>query len=234
MVVAHHRKRYIMANPGEDLVINLDDLFKDDQTTGTPPVVDETKKLELTAAMSKRINEVKTKTEQETRDKIAKDLGFENFEAMSKAKTKQDITDAGLDPEQVEKIIEPLLEKRLQSDPRMIKLSELEAQEKKAQVKAELDEIEKLTGLKVTEADLSKETLDLVEKGIKLSQAYIATNPTKVMAAGNKSTTAHLAGSTGTGQVKVRNYTAEEKALYKAINPGASDEEINKKVVELK
>ena len=92
-----------MANPGEDLVINLDDLFKDDQTTGTPPVVDETKKLELTAAMSKRINEVKAKTEQETRDKIAKDLGFESFEAMSKAKTKQDITEAGLDPEQVEK-----------------------------------------------------------------------------------------------------------------------------------
>ena len=85
----------------------------------------------------------------------------------------------------------------------------------------------------MTEAELPKETLDLMAKGLKLSQAYIATNPAKIMAAGNKSTTAHLAGSTGTGQVKVRNYTAEEKAFYQSINP-ISEEELNKKVTEVK
>ena len=218
---------------GETLNLDLDELFKEEDETSTPLVTDE-KKAELTAAMTKRINEVKTKTEAEVRDKIAKDLGFENFKAMEEAKTKKVITEAGYDPEDLEKIIKPMIEERLASDPRMQKLQAIDEQEKKTYISSQLTEIEKLTGLKVNEAELSKETLDLWGKGVPLAQAYIAANPTKIISANNRGSTAHLATGSGTGQTKARGYTQAEKDLYKSINPNATDEELNKKTIEVK
>ena len=59
-------------------------------------------------------------------------------------KTKKFITEAGFNPEDVEKIIEPMLEKRLANDPRMQKLQQYEEQEKKAYINSQLAEIEKI------------------------------------------------------------------------------------------
>ena len=75
--------------PGEMLNLNIDELFEDDPVTGTPPVNEDNNKVELTAAMSKRINEVRAKTEAEVRDNIAKDLGFDSYDEMQKAKDKK-------------------------------------------------------------------------------------------------------------------------------------------------
>lgn len=222
----------MVVKDGEILDIKIDDLFADDPE-GTPPVPEETK-VELTAAMTKRINEVRAKTEATVRDSLAKELGFDSYEAMQKAKTKKEITEAGYNPDDLEKLIEPMVEKRLASDPRMQKLQQLEEQEKKAYITSQLSEIEKLTGLKVTEADLSKETLDLWGKGVDLSQAYIATNPTKVIGAAGKGSTAHLASGSGAGQPKSRSLTQAEKEFYKSINPYATDEELSKKTIEVK
>jgi len=219
---------------GDILEVNLDELFQDDPVAGTPPAVTEEEKLKLTQAMSKRINEVKAKTEAEVRDNLAKELGFTNYDEFQKAKDKKIITEAGYNPEDLEKIIEPLLEKRLQSDPRMQKLQYIEEQEKKTYIATQLAEIEKLTGLKVTEADLSKETLDLYAKGVPLSNAYIATNSTKIMSASTIGSTTHLASGSGAGKPKLRTLTQAEKDLYKSINPYATDEELNKKTLEVK
>jgi len=222
-----------MSSPNGDILdLNIDELLNDDLESSTP--LDETKKVELTTAMSKRINEVRAKTEQETRDKIAKDLGFESFEAMEKAKTKKEITEAGFDPEEVEKLITPLLEKRLAADPRMQKLQEYEEKDKKAYINSQLAEIEKLTGLKITEAELPKETLELWSKGVDLAPAYIATNSAKIIGAAGKGSTTHLATGNGVGKTKVRGFTDEEKAFYKSINPSVSDEELSKKTIEVK
>jgi len=218
---------------GAILDLDIDELFNDNPDAGTPPVT-EPQKLELTAAMSKRINEVKAKTEAEVRDKIAKDLGFENFQAMEKAKDKKLITEAGYDPDELEQIIMPLLEKRLATDPRMLKLQQIEEQEKKAYVSTELAEIEKITGLKVTEADLPPETIELWQKGVDLHKAYLATNSTKIMAANTKGSTAHLSSSSGTGAVKLRGLTQSEKEFYRSINPNITEEELNKKTLEVK
>ena len=219
-------------NPGA-LDLNLDDLFKEEPAAGTPPANDETQ-LNLTEAMTKRINEVKAKTEAAVRDEVAKDLGFENFEAMQKAKDKKFITEAGYNPEDLENIIEPLIEKRLASDPRMQKLQKFEEQEQQAYMNAQLAEIEKLTGLKVSAADLPPATLELWKKGVDLSNAFIATNPTKIIAANTRGSTAHMASGGGVGQAKVRTLTQDEKAFYKSINPNITDEELNKKTLEVK
>lgn len=218
---------------GEILDLNLDDLFKEEPVAGTPPVTEE-KNLELTEAMTKRINEVKAKTEATVRDEVAKNLGFENYAAMQKAKDKKEITEAGYNPEDLEKLIEPMLEKRLAADPRMQKLQQLEEQEQKAVITAELAKIETMTGQKVTEADLSKETLDLMGKGVPLAQAYIATNSTKIIASANRGTTTHMASGAGAGQTKFRNLSQSEKDLYKSINSRITDEELNKKTIEVK
>lgn len=235
-VFAHCRKRTLNMDEkdllGAKLELDLDDLFKDDQEA-SPPLAKE-KELELTAAMSKRINEVRAKTEAEVRDKIAKELGFETYDAMQKAKHKKEIADAGYDPDDLEKVIEPLLEKRLASDPRMLKLQQIEEQEKKTYISNQLAEIEKVTGLKLTEADLSPETVELWQKGVELSKAYIATNSAKILAANTKGSTAHLSSGTGTGGTKLRGLTQAEKDLYRAINPYATEEELNKKTLEVK
>ena len=218
---------------GANLELTLDELFQDDPESGTPPLVNDTQKLELTAAMTKRINEVKAKTEATVRDEVAKNFGFESYDAMQKAKDKKLITEAGYDPEDLEKIIEPLLEKRLANDPRMQKLQLIEKQEQTASINSQLSEIEKLTGLKVKETDLSQETLDLMKKGVPLAQAYIATNSLKILGA-NKGTTDHMASGAGAGQIKMRGMTQDEKAFYKSINPHITDEALNKKTIEVK
>lgn len=219
--------------PGAKVELNLDELFREDPDTGTPPVNDE-QKLELTKAMSKRINEVRSQTEASVRDNIAKELGYANYEEFEKAKDKKLITEAGYNPEEIEKIIEPLLEKRLATDPRMLKLKSIEEQEEKNYMSSQLAEIEKLTGLKITEADLDEDTKNLWQKGIDLSKAFIAANPTKVIQRSSVGSTAHLATGSGAGKVKLRTMTEDEKAFYKAVNPFASDEEINKKTIEVK
>lgn len=218
---------------GAIVELNLDELFQDDDDKASTPLADDKTKLELTAAMTKRINEVRAKTEQEVRDKLAKELGYESYVDFEKAKDKKVITEAGFDPDEIEKVIEPLLEKRLASDPRMQKLQQVEEQEKKTYINTQLAEIEKLTGLKVTEADLPKETLELWNKGVELSQAYIATNSIKILGS-QKGSTTHLASGTGAGPIKSRGYSAEEKAFYKSINPNITDEELNKKTIEVK
>jgi len=217
---------------GVTLDIDIDELFKDDEGTSTPLVVTPEKKVELTEAMTKRINEVRTKTEATVRDNIAKDLGFASYDEMLKAKDKKIITEAGYNPEEIDKIIEPLLEKRLAADPRIQRLQQLEEQDKKNAITSQLAEIEKLTGLKVKETDLSNETLELMGKGLTLSQAYFATNPTKISS--NKGSTDHMATGAGAGKIKLRGMNADEKALYKSINPTATEEEINKKTLEVR
>lgn len=223
-----------MNKTGDILDLNIDELFQDnDQGTGTPPVTEE-QKLNMTEAMTKRINEVKAKTETEVRDKVAKDLGFETYDDLVKAKNKKLITEAGYDPEEIESIIQPLLEDRLASDPRIIKLQQMEAKEQETYMNSELAEIEKLTGLKVTADNLPPETIELWKKGVKLSQAYIATNSTKIISAGTKGSTDHLSSGSGAGKTKLRTLTADEKAFYKSVNPYITDEELNKKTLEVK
>ena len=218
---------------GAKLDLNLDDLFKDedDPAAGTPPADD---KLDLTEKMTKRINEVKAKTEATVRDNIAKELGFDDYASMQKAKAEKTITEAGYNPEEIQKLVEPMLEARLASDPRLQKLAALEEKEKQAYINAELAKIEKLTGLKVKETDLSKETLDVWGKGVDLAQAYIATNSNAIISGNTKGSTDHLASGNGASKPKMRGLTQSEKALFKSISPNITDEELNKKMMEVK
>lgn len=227
----------------EDKVTNfsIDDLFKDPEEEPTPqqeekPIQEPS---EMTKAMSNRINEVKIKTEKETRDAMAKELGYENYAALQKAREKQELKDAGLDDEDLEPIIQKLLDKRFAEDPRMKRLEELEAKDKATFVRDQLKEINKFAGTTYKEvSDLPDEVLSMWEKTGNLKQAYLATQGealiTKSLAGKQNGSLAHLANPSSVGSgVKERPLTEEEKAIWRATIPDITDEELNKKTMPI-
>lgn len=230
----------------EDKVLDIaiDDLFKDpeeDVSTDNSQPTDTSKKepSELTKAMSNRINEVKAKTERETKDNIAKELGFENYADLQKSNERQVLKDAGLDDKDIEPIIQKLVDKRLAEDPRIKRLEELEARDKQVFVKEQLKEINKLvasTGVHFKSVDeLPGEVLKMWEKTGNLKQAYLAVQGESLITkqTGNKNgDLSHLAnpGAVGTG-TNVRPLTQSEKDIWRMVNPDITDEELNKKTM---
>lgn len=227
-----------MNNGVDFLNISIDDLFKDDENSQTQ---DETstdgQEPNLTQNMINRINSVKQATEKETQDKIAKELGFESYDAMKKSQNEKLFRESGFDPKDVEQIIEPLLKQRLESDPRFKKLEEYEQRERDRYVKEKIASINALTGQNLTVATLPKETLELWAKGIDLEQAYFATHGRDIIVSkvsqADTGSLAHLAPAGGATSVKTRKLTAEEKEMWRAIVPGITEEELSKKTTKI-
>lgn len=223
----------------DDVELNVDDLFKDPDEE--EPAVSEKPPVEtdiMTKAVSERISEVKRKTEQETKDNLAKELGYDNYKEMTKDHEKKLLKNAGLDDEEIEKVVTKLVEKRLASDPRLKKLEEYETLEKEKFVDAELKAINKLTESNFTSiSQLPKETLAMWEKTGNLKQAYLATQGeaiiTKGLSAAKNGSLNHLANSSNSSSVKQRVLTEEEKAIWKATIPEITDEELAKKTMPI-
>lgn len=225
--------------PGDDVLnIDLDDLFKDLEV---PPASsssdenDQAKKVQLTQVMTNRINEVRTKTEKETMDKVAKELGYENYASMKKAEEAKFVKEKGYNPEDLDKVLEPLLQKRLADDPRLKKLEALELREREAYLESQLKAINESTGQQLKITDLPKETLDLWGKGLELEQAYYATQG-KTIIAKTKSqfengTLNHLATGAGSQGSKTRKLTEDEKQMYRSIAPHLTEDDLNKKTI---
>lgn len=219
---------------GENILeLSIDDLFKDEDVTPASEEEKEAKKLELTQGMTKRINEVRAKTEKETKDNLAKELGFESYEAMKKAKEDELISKKGYNPKDIKEVLDPLVEKRLADDPRFKELEAFKARERDAYIQAQLTAINEATGQQLKIADLPQATLDLWAKGLNLEEAYYATHGkqiiTKVKSEVSNGSLSHLATGGGAGQPKLRRLTEEEKAMYRAIAPHMTEEELNKK-----
>ena len=165
----------------ETLDIDIDDLFKDPE--GSQPDEEKEEKPsqpneEMTKAVSERINTVRKKAESETEERVAKELGYDSYEAMRKANENKLLKSAGIDEtdEELMAAINKIVEQRINDNPRMKKLAEIEEDEKNKFVKAQLKEINEMTGNKFTSIDeLPKETLDMWGKIGNLSQAYFAT-----------------------------------------------------------
>lgn len=230
--------------PVEDenvLDIDVDALFSDDPEDGTPepetpPAPTATPE---TKAVSKRINEVRAQTERETREAMAKELGYESYAAMKQAKEKKVLTDAGLDEESA-KVVDKLVEQRLADDPRLKRLEAIEKQQQEVFVAKQLAAINTAAGTSFKSiSELPPETLALWEKIGDLKQAYYATQGDTIFAkrsaAGQNGSTAHLAnpGSNG-GGTKTRGLTEEEKALWRMVMPDITEEELSKKTMDVK
>ena len=225
------------SNSDITLDIDIDDLFKDEEDSQTPPDTSTPSKPDMTQVMSERINTVKRNTEKETQDKIAKEFGYDTYDAMKKAQADKIATDHGFNPEDIEQVIEPMIQKRLADDPRFKELETFKERERNAYIKSQLAAINTTTGQQLKMTDLSKETLDLWAKGVELEQAYYATHGKTIIA--NRTTQiengslTHLAPGAGAGATKLRKLTDEEKDIWRSIVPGITEEELLKKTTPI-
>ena len=230
----------------EDIELSVDDLFKDPedsqtQDNGQGQSSDDSKNdgnENLTKNMTKRINEVRRKTELEVQDRVAKQAGYASYEDMMKATERKIVEDQGYDPDEINKLLEPLIEKRLSNDPRFKKLEEIESREKDAYLSQQLAAINKISDVKYKSVnDLPNETLNLFAKGVDLKQAFYATQGEGLLSkAANKANNGslnHLAPLPNGNGVKTRGLNAEEKAMYRMIIPGITEEELSKKTIEI-
>lgn len=230
----------------EDIELSVDDLFNDPeesqtQNNGQGQSSDDSKNdgnENLTKNMTKRINEVRRKTELEVQDRVAKQAGYASYEDMMKATERKIVEDQGYDPDEINKLLEPLIEKRLSNDPRFKKLEEIESREKDAYLSQQLAAINKISDVKYKSVnDLPEETLNLFAKGVDLKQAFYATQGeglfNKAANKANNGSLNHLAPLPNGNGVKTRGLNAEEKAMYRMIIPGITEEELSKKTIEI-
>lgn len=241
--------------PNNELGVNASDLedlqalFEfDDEQEDTPPANetekpdesdDQGKKVDQTKAFAKRLKESTDKVRNEEREAIAKDLGFNSYEELQKSRERKVYEDKGLDPDEVSPIVDELVKKRLDSDPRMQELAAFKEKQVKEFAKRELAEITKLTNGEVTSLEqVPADVLDLWKKKGSLKAAYLELKGEelilKARSGQSKGTTTHLNGlngSNGGGQNK-RPLTDKEKQLWKLFNPNMTDEELNKKLVD--
>lgn len=233
-------------------VDELEELFRDDdERQATPPANDtetipqeatDDKKDNVTSTQTfaRRLKESTDKARKEERDNIAKSLGYESYDDMQKKRERELLDSKGLDVEEVSPVIEEIVKKRLDNDPRMARLAELEAKQVKEFGKQELAEITKLTAGKVTSlSQLPKEVIERwAEKG-SLVKAYMEVEGinliNSIRSEQSKGTTEHLANPSGNipGQAKQRHLTVEEKSMWKAFHPQITDEELNKKMIDV-
>lgn len=232
----------------EFTVDELEELFRDDEAqqetppaTGTEnPQEDDKNDVTSTQTFARRLKESTDKARKEERENIAKSLGYESYDDMQKKRERELLDSKGLDAEDVSPVIDEIVKQRLDNDPRMARLAELEAKQVKEFGKQELAEINKLTGGKITSlSQLPREVVDLWAKKGSLVKAYMEVEGVNLVnsirSEQSKGTTEHLANPSGgvPATPTKRHLTAEEKAMWKAFHPQMTDEELNKKMIDV-
>lgn len=234
----------------------LDELFKDEElpaATATPvkegsgttteqvpaKEVVTPENVETTQAFAKRLNEKTNKAVAEEREAIAKQMGFESYDAMMKSKEEKIYNDSGLDPELVAPVVEKLVEERLKNMPQMKELAEVRAQKVKEYGERELAEITKLTGGKITTFEqLPKDTVELWKQTGSLKSAYLQLHGEELIIAArseqSRGSTSHMAtpdsGSQNTSSKRL--LTPEEKEIWKKFFPKMTKEELDKQTID--
>ena len=234
----------------------LDQLFNSEQEQTTPSAEDNTegqnnttentseqpkdenKSIDTTQAFAKRLKESTDKARREERDAIAKSLGYESYADLEKQRENKFLEDKGFDPEQLSPVVDEIVKKRMDNDPRMKELEELRKKQVEEFGKRELAEITKLTDGEITSlAQLPKEVIDLWKQKGSLKSAYMELEGekliTKIRSEQSKGTTHHLQNPSGkTSQPNKRPLTDREKSVWKQFHPYMTDEELNKMTVD--
>jgi hypothetical protein len=231
----------------------ISELFGDNTQQVSPPAVDGTThgtddgssneetngQIENTKAFAKRLNEKTEKARLEEREKIAKDFGYESYDSMVKEREKKLLEDKGLTPEEVSPIVEELVSKRLNDDPRMQELNELRRQRTEEFAKEELAKLNKLTDGAITSMNqIPKDVIDEWTKTGSLTGAYMKLHGEelliKVKSEQSNGSTGHLKtpGAGSNIETGKRLLTKEELKVCKAFNPKMTDEELSKIMVD--
>lgn len=196
-------------------------------------------KVDTTKAFAHRLKESTEKARREEREAIAKQLGFDSYEALQKDKENQILKDKGFDPEVAGSTIDELVKNRIDNDPRMAELEELRRNKVMEFGKKELAEISKLTDGQINKFEqLPQEVIELWKKTGSLKQSYLALEGdklvTKLKSEKSKGSTDHMntpANNSTVSDSQKRPLTAKERRMWKTFMPNISDEELDKKRV---
>lgn len=225
--------------PSESLPTN-DDTTQTDNTDGKTETVEPAEnQIENTKAFAKRLSEKTEKVRLEEREKIAKELGYDSYANMVKDREKKILEEHGLTPEEVSPVVDELVNKRLNDDPRMQELTELRKKRTEEFAKEELAKLSELTGGEIT--SMSQIPKDVIEEWTKtgsLTKSYMKLHGEeliiKVRSGQSNGSVKHLktpgAGSNvDTGK---RPLTKDEIKMWKVFNPKMTDEELSKVMVD--
>ena len=237
-------------NLGDELNLDeLAELFSDSPATPTgtdeQPQKQEGDNKEVTPenvtttqAFSRRLKEQTEKAVGAERERIAKSLGYESYDALVKSKEDKALREKGFDPETVKPLLDELLEQRMAQDPRFKELEAFKAKQVEEFGKRELAELTQLTDGKITKLeDVPKDVVELWKTTGSLKAAYMQLHGeeliAKVRAGQLKGSTDHLRTPTGgSPQGKsVRPLTEAEKNAWRTFYPGITDEELAKKTM---
>ena len=226
----------------------LESLFNKSQQQETPPAQNDStesdeqskeKDVTETQAFAKRLRERTDKAVAEERERIAQSLGYKDYADMQKANERKMFEDKGLDPEEISPLVDELVKKKLESDPRMQELEQFKAKQVEEFAKRELAEISNLTGVKYESLEqLPQDVIDDWRKTGSLKKSYIALHGeeliVKARSTQQRGETTHLQ-STGTNAPKPptgRPLTDKEKQMYRFFNPGITEEQLNSKTIK--
>ena len=224
----------------------LEAILNGEKQQETPPASTEEQPQEQdvtkTKAFANRLKESTDKARREEREAIAKELGYASYQEMQTKRQNKIFEDQGLDPDQVSPIVEKLVQERMENDPRIKELEKYREAQIQEFGRKELAEITKLTNGEVTTFEqIPKDVLDLWKQNGSLKASYLQLHGEelvlKARSEQNKGGTNHLkspSGNTGNPDAPAkRALTDKEKRLYKMFNPSVTDEEINKKLVDI-
>lgn len=176
-------------------------------TPGAPVEPTEPPKETETQAFARRLKESTEKARKEERDAIAKRLGKSSYEELLAEQEKKTLEDKGLDPAVAKEVFDKMYEERIQSDPRFKELDEYRAKKAEEWGNAQIAELSKLTGGKISKiSDLDEATLKRGQEEGSFVNAYMALHGAELIAEmrlngvakQQQNTTGHLANPSGT------------------------------------
>lgn len=200
-----------------------------DATSGASPAptpiaqTEEPKKESETQAFARRLRESTEKARKEEQEAIAKKLGKSSYEELIKDAETKEFKDKGLDPDVAKEVFDKMFEERLKADPRFKELEEYRASKAKEWGEAQMAELSKLTGGKITKIEqLDEATLKRGQQEGSFVSAYMALHGAELIAdmrlngvaKQQQKTTGHLTNPTATPpDTSFREPAPEEKAI---------------------
>lgn len=194
-----------------------------------------------TQAFAHRLKESVGKAVEKERENIAKQFGYNNYEAMLAARERDLIEQKGLDPEEVAPVVEQIVKDRLAQDPRMQELEQFRQQRMQQWAAQEVAELKDLTGGEIQKLeDVPPEVIELWKSKGSLKAAYLELKgedlikkmKVNIASGQNRSTVAHMQSPAGNptppGSDTTRPFTQQEKEIYRLFNPDVTEEQLSK------
>ena len=230
-----------MANEtGDNLSEELEAIFQEmEQGTPTASSDGEAKEdassIENTKAFAQRLKERTDKAEAEERENIAKEFGYQSWADYLAKKDNKLLEEKGLDPAEVSPVVEEIVKRRMDADPRMKELESYRAQQARSFAENELKQLSELLGEPITSLEqIPKDVIDDWKQSGSLKSSYIKLHGEEAMRKMRSRTassdTQHLQSPNGAPAQpsNERPLTEDEKRTYRFFNPKVTDEELNK------